>query len=54
MLQIRVAQFVTECPEKYFQKPLTSGSVSSRMVAHFGPESVAQFTPEWVAQYSAE
>lgn len=54
MLQIRVAQFVTECPENYLKKSLQGGSVSSRIVAHIGPESVAQFTPEWVAQYNAE
>ena len=49
-----MAQFVTECPEKYSEISLLGGSVSSRIVAHFGPESVAQFTPEWVAQYGAE
>ena len=54
MLQIRVAQFVTECPEEYFKNSSQGGSLSSRIVAHFGPESVAQFTPEWVAQYGAE
>ena len=30
------------------------GSLSSRKVAHFGPELLAQFSPESVAQFGPE
>jgi hypothetical protein len=36
--------------KKYFK----SGSLSSRIVAHFAPESLAQFGPESVAHFSPE
>jgi hypothetical protein len=31
-----------------------SGSLSSRIVAHFAPESLAQFGPESVAHFTPE
>ncbi|MFN8809332.1 MAG: hypothetical protein ACK5WO_07295, partial [Cyclobacteriaceae bacterium] len=46
MLQIRVAQYMPECQLRFPKKTQKVGSLSSRMAAHFRPESVAQFSPE--------